>query len=84
MCLSYCARQPSSAAEDLALAALNLLALTMPASSSPQPGMHQTSPPVVPRTAQQGSAALAEEFGSFSELEVSPLLACSYPYGEGL
>ena len=84
MCLTYCARQPSSAAEDLALAALNLLALTMPASSSPQPGRQQTSPPVVPRTAQQGSAALAEEFDSLSELEVSPLLACSYSYGEGL
>ncbi|KAL0037196.1 hypothetical protein WJX79_005216 [Trebouxia sp. C0005] len=71
VCLSYCARHPSSAAEDLALAALNLLALTMPASpsASPQPGMQQTGPPVVPRTSQQGSAAVAEEFDSFAELE---------------
>ncbi len=86
MCLSYCARQPSSAAEDLALAALNLLALTMPASpsASPQPGMQQTGPPVVPRTAQQGSPAVAKDFDSFAELEVSPMGTCSCPDGEGL
>ena len=86
MCLSYCARHPSSAAEDLALAALNLLALTMPASpsASPQPGMQQTGPPVVPRTSQQGSAAVAEEFDSFAELEVSPMVASSCPYSQGL
>lgn len=81
VCLSYCARHPSSAAEDLALAALNLLTLTMPASSSPQPGMQQTSPPVVPRTAQQGSPAVATatEFDGLAELEVSPVVACSCP-----
>ena len=86
MCLSYCARHPSSAAEDLALAALNLLALTVPASASPQPGMQQTSPPMVPRTAQQESAVgpNTKESDSFAELQVSAVVACSFPCGKGL
>ncbi|KAL0049205.1 hypothetical protein WJX82_008779 [Trebouxia sp. C0006] len=71
VCLSYCARHPSSATEDLALAAMNLLALTMPAlpSASPQPGMQpasQTSPPLMPRSA---AVANATEFDSLAELE---------------
>ena len=82
VCLSYCARHPSSATEDLALAAMNLLALTMPAlpSASPQPGMQpasQTSPPLMPRSA---AVANATEFDSLAELEVSPIVACCCPY----
>ena len=78
-CLTYCLRHHSTAADDLALAALNLLALSVPAEVSAE-----SSPQAEALSAKLGHAWLQCDAGGmphnitvYSQLQVSALLAIS-------